>query len=352
MVNRVTTRVMLVFDYMSRVILPKRSWRRKLNYLFFQILIRCGAKALQAYEKWVKGGYRDLLVIKDVPYLPHPRNTLDVYKNKIHPNGQPLLPVLVYIHGGSFSMLSKETHWVFAQKYCQMGLVVFTINYRLAPQHRFPRGLEDCMHALLHIKEAAPYYGGDPNRIILAGESAGANLALSLTLASFVPCAAPFDTLYHTPIRIVGCIPACGILQLTDIERFRRNKSKPFPVAIEEKVKEVGRFYLPEGDADHIGKHPLAEPLLLLESLHELPVKIGPEGKEIPFPSFYTLVGTMDPLLDDSRRLDEAVRKLGGQCEIDIYPGGIHAFHALPFHSLFQKSWQKQNQIVQQMVQL
>ena len=76
-------------------------------------------------------------IVRDVPYLPSDRreHRLDVYR-PARANGP--LPVVVYIHGGGFRILSKDTHWIMALAFARRGFLVFNLSYRLAPRHRFP----------------------------------------------------------------------------------------------------------------------------------------------------------------------------------------------------------------------
>src|SRR5690606_5988723 len=109
-----------------------------------------------------------------------PEHRLDVYR-PAHAEGPR--PVVLYVHGGGFRILSKETHWLMGLYFARRGYVVFNIGYRLAPKHPFPAALEDSADALGWVVQNAHRYGGDPTRLVLAGESAGANLVTSLTLA-------------------------------------------------------------------------------------------------------------------------------------------------------------------------
>lgn len=93
------------------------------------------------------------------------------------------LPVLVYYHGGGFVAGSLES----ADKICRalaedFNMVVIAPAYSLAPEHPFPAATNDSYAALIWASEVAHQYGGDPDRLILAGESAGANLAAVATL--------------------------------------------------------------------------------------------------------------------------------------------------------------------------
>ncbi|HRI71997.1 MAG TPA: alpha/beta hydrolase, partial [Polyangium sp.] len=81
-------------------------------------------------------GFYGVDVERDVPYLnsANPAHRLDVYQ----PRDARRPPAVMYVHGGAFSTLSKDTHRVMALNFAARGYVVFNINYRLAPQHRFP----------------------------------------------------------------------------------------------------------------------------------------------------------------------------------------------------------------------
>ncbi|SVD73276.1 uncharacterized protein METZ01_LOCUS426130, partial [marine metagenome] len=83
-----------------------------------------------------------LQIEKDIPYVSSSRveHRLDIIRPK---NIQGPLPVMFYIHGGGFRLLSKETHILFAMMFAKKGFVVVNINYRLAPAHPFPAAMED-----------------------------------------------------------------------------------------------------------------------------------------------------------------------------------------------------------------
>lgn len=94
-----------------------------------------------------------------------------------------ILPVLVFFHGGGFVVCNLETH----DPYCralatEAGVIVVSVDYRLAPEHKFPAGVEDCLAAtdwvLGHVEEL----GGDSGRVFVAGDSAGATLATVVAL--------------------------------------------------------------------------------------------------------------------------------------------------------------------------
>ena len=88
------------------------------------------------------------------------------------------LPVLVYAHGGGWVVGSIETHDAFCRLLCEAAdIIILSVAYRLAPEHRFPAGLEDVLTAYHWAKANAGSFGGDAKRLLLGGDSAGANLA-------------------------------------------------------------------------------------------------------------------------------------------------------------------------------
>jgi acetyl esterase/lipase len=114
-------------------------------------------------------------VARDLAYGPHERHKLDVFT----PAGARGLPVVVFVHGGGFVAGEKSTAgtpyydnvglWA-----ARAGAVGVTMNYRLAPEHRFPSGAEDVGAAVAWLAANIAERGGDADRIVLMGSSAGA----------------------------------------------------------------------------------------------------------------------------------------------------------------------------------
>jgi acetyl esterase len=92
---------------------------------------------------------------------------------------------IIYIHGGGWVLGSVDTHdATTAQIAAETGAIVISIDYRLAPEHPFPAGYKDCRAVLAAVWRNAGPLGIDRNRIVVAGDSAGANLAAALTMVA------------------------------------------------------------------------------------------------------------------------------------------------------------------------
>jgi len=135
----------------------------------------------------------DVLVDRDFAYGPHERHRLDIFR-KPETNGAPML---VYVHGGGFVMGDKRSPDLpfydnvgrFAARY---GMVGVTLTYRLAPASTWPSGPDDMALAVEWLRANAAQHGGDPDRIFLIGQSAGA-----VHVASYVA---------HREARIAGAL--------------------------------------------------------------------------------------------------------------------------------------------------
>lgn len=100
------------------------------------------------------------------------------------------LPVVIWIHGGGWVVGTKESELLWAIPYINLGLPVVNVEYRLARAANAPAAVEDCRCALRWVVRNAKKYGFDPNRIIVAGASAGGHLAL---MTGMLRAAAGFD---------------------------------------------------------------------------------------------------------------------------------------------------------------
>ncbi|WP_024820710.1 alpha/beta hydrolase [Arthrobacter sp. 31Y] len=99
------------------------------------------------------------------------------------PSKSGIRPTVVYLHGGAWSAGSLDSHESHARRLCnRTGAVIVAVDYRLAPEDRFPAGYEDCAAAHRWVVEHIAELGGDPSRIAIGGDSAGGNLAAAVAL--------------------------------------------------------------------------------------------------------------------------------------------------------------------------
>ena len=121
------------------------------------------------------GMAQETRVTRDIAYGPHERHRLDLFTSG-NPSGAP---VLVFVHGGGFVMGDKHTdgspfYSNVGDFAARRGMVGVTMTYRLAPDHLFPSGVEDVAAVVAWLRANVAEHGGDPDRIVLCGQSAGA----------------------------------------------------------------------------------------------------------------------------------------------------------------------------------
>ncbi|HEY6463192.1 MAG TPA: alpha/beta hydrolase [Polyangiaceae bacterium] len=268
-----------------------------------------------------------LRLARDVSYGPldgiHP--TLDV---SVPTRARRPLPVVMYVHGGGFRMLSKETHRVMAIAIARAGYLLFNINYRQGTRHPYPAPLEDASRALLWVQRNCARYGGDASRIAIAGESAGGNLVTALAVASSWRRPEPFARdVFDAQVPLRAVIATYGFLDLAHTTEYL--KDPRMPRWLKALMTDAAQSYLGHDFATAAARHPMASPLRIIEA----------GSPERPLPPFFASVGTRDPLLRCSKRLKAALDELGTECELHVSPGEIHGYDAMVWRPNARKKW-------------
>ncbi len=264
-------------------------------------------------------------VFRDLSYLDSGmrEHRLDIYRPA---DAKGPLPVCLYVHGGGFRILSKDSHWIMGLIFARRGYLVINVNYRLAPRHPYPSAVEDVCAAYEWTLEHAHEWGGDLSRLVFAGESAGANLVTALTIALCYEREEHFAKRAHAhDVLPKAVVPACGIFEVSNTHRFRSLGVSRF---VEDRLVEVTREYLP--DTLSALELELANPLHIFE-------RGDPPAR--PLPPFFAPCGALDPLHHDTLRLGAALPKLGAVCETRLYDRGHHAFHAFVLFPNARQCW-------------
>lgn len=165
-----------------------------------------GARTARALARHAPTG---VVTLADEPYGDGPDMLLDVHRPVSA--GEPL-PLLLRVHGGGFVGGSKNELAGWFRLLASKGFAVVGPRYSLAPEHRYPTPLEQMMAALEHLQANAGRLGIDPNRIAIAGDSAGAQIAAQvgalLTTPGYAEAVGIAPTI--TPARVRGLVLACG----------------------------------------------------------------------------------------------------------------------------------------------
>ena len=171
------------------------------------MLVVAGCTPLGAFDAFVPKDPNVVVVAHDVAYGSDPRQKVDVYRPRA--SAQPL-PVIVFFYGGSWNSGSKSGYSFVGRALASRGFMVAIPDYRLVPKVRYPAFLQDGAAAIHWIEGHARKLGGDPNRLVIAGHSAGAYNAAMLAydrrwlgvdqanVRGFIGLAGPYDFLPFT----------------------------------------------------------------------------------------------------------------------------------------------------------
>jgi acetyl esterase/lipase len=223
----------------------------------------------------------------------------------VRPDRKPT-GIYIHIHGGGWTLGAHDMQDLALKLLAnETGLCAASIDYRLAPEHPYPAGPDDCEDAVLHLLEHGPELLDAPAWFAIGGESAGAHLAVVTLLR--------LRDRHGITHRIAAANLAYGAYDLngtpSTILWGDRNLVLSTPI-----VQWFAGNFLP-GTGFEQRRDPDISPLY---------ARLG----DMP-PALFS-VGTMDCLMDDSLFMAERWRAAGNQAEVAVYPEGVHAFNAYP----------------------
>jgi acetyl esterase/lipase len=214
------------------------------------------------------------------------------------PAGTAPFPVVVYFHGGGWVLADKAVYDGGARGLCKAsGAIVISVDYRRAPEHKFPAAWNDALAAYEWAIENVASLGGDPKRVALAGESAGGNLALATAIAAR-------DSQLAQPAHVLAVYPVTQTSLNT--ESYLENAiAKPLNRAM------MQWFF------EHVveDKKDLDDPRLQL-------IDAELEG----LPPVTLITARLDPLRADGAKMESALKAAGVEVERVDYEGVAHEF--------------------------
>jgi acetyl esterase len=225
------------------------------------------------------------------------------------PEGDGPFPVLVYFHGGGWVICTLDTHDGQCRSLANgAGCVVVSVDYRLAPEHKFPAAPEDCYAATTWVAEHAHEIQGDASRLAIGGDSAGGNLTAVVAQMA----------------RDKGGPRLVFQLLIYPATHFRaetasmRENATDYGLTHDDMVWFMNHYLNSEADETN----PLASPLLA-KNLSNLPPAL-------------VITAEYDPLRDEGEEYGQRLQQAGVPVTISRYDGMIHGFFGMA--SLFDKA--------------
>jgi acetyl esterase/lipase len=180
---------------------------------------------------------RDMQLVKNVAYGPLARQRLDVWRMSTTPLHAP---VVLYVHGGSWMMGDKrEQGRPMLHEFVRRGWIAVVPNYRLAPRHPWPAQIEDVTRALGWVKKYVATHGGDPERVVVSGGSAGGQLAALVALTANDSTWRPDDLAEVTDWSVRGAMPFYGVLEMMGDESHWRGLGRGLRILLERRIVQV-----------------------------------------------------------------------------------------------------------------
>jgi acetyl esterase len=232
---------------------------------------------------------------------PHGAIPARVYTPKKLRKTDGLAPCLVFFHGGGWVIGNLETHDVVCRKLADEGeLIVISVDYRLAPEHKFPAAVDDAISATNWVAANAKQFGVDASRLMVGGDSAGGNLAAVVSLAARDG---------HGP-NIAGQVL---IYPATDFAMTHPSHGEPETSILltHSVIRWFSNHYL--GAAD----------------IHDWRASPARARTLIGLPPTYVLTAGADPLRDEGEEYARRLQEAGVPVTYRHYPGQFHGFFTM-----------------------
>ncbi len=210
------------------------------------------------------------------------------------PKGNGPHPVVVYLHGGGWIGGSSKTHRKLGMQFAEAGYLTINVDYRLAPEHPFPAGLEDCLYAVKWTGEIAKRWNGDASRLAVGGDSAGGNL----TAATLTSLAAEK---YAGPAKPKAALLIYGVYD------FPATMKREQAGSIDGMVKAYAGAGYPA----------------ILEDPRVSPLRAVKPGA---LPPSFVICGTADPLLPETHAMADALKRADIRHEVVVLEDMPHGF--------------------------
>jgi acetyl esterase/lipase len=250
--------------------------------------------------------------------VPGPEGAPDVLVRVYAPGGDPPpggRPALLDIHGGGFVVGNVEMeHGFCAGTARQLGIVVATVEYRLAPEHPFPAGVEDCYAALRWLHDQADELGVDRERIGVGGQSAGGGLTAGTVLLARDRGGPAVCFQFLGIPELDHRLETASMRAFTDTPLWNRPNA----------IKSWERYLGPDHDGE---VSPYASPSIA-EDLTGLP------------PTYVTTM-EFDPLRDEGILYALRLMEAGVQVELHSFPGTFHGSALIPTAEVSQRANQE-----------
>ena len=216
------------------------------------------------------------------------------------PSGVHGLPLVVYLHGGGWVVGDLDTHDHVCRTLANKAeMAVLSVDYRLAPEHKFPAALDDAQVATLWAFENAAQLGVDPSRLAIAGDSAGGNLASVIAQRGVVPL--KYQVLIYPAVDMSMTLPS-----------IEANAVGPTL------TKKMMGWFIDQYLRDENDRHDVAASPILA-------------GDDVlaTVPPALVVTSEFDPLCDDGEEYGKRLAKNGVNASVVRFNGTLHGFFSM-----------------------